>query len=1267
MNSAGTTNHSPAPGGNKPSSLGSSTLYNAWKLLLIFLMFLIYADISAQKRTDEKAYIRREAVKIPKVKFPVRDNAPGYCTSEGGSMTWEYIEKVNVVEKANGMLSITVDIYITNPYNCQAGEPCNTYDRNPENVHVWIDWDGNKAWEPSEMVMNEALQSYGIGFNTHRMTAMKEVDIPEGAKRPTWLRANLGWGANPEDPCQQYWTYGNVVDEPILWDVKIMEISAIGGIDIGDVPKPLLANSRDDKGNLFASQMNDPLAAAGAQATIELNVKLKAYPDDKMGANSKTVCNYKISSDGAEALSDKSEFTGKDGKLKIKLPQKIGKYDMELNFKFYGEQQNLVGKDLYTIPLWISYKKPVPYVIKKKIWLDKAITFTEGTLLNSDPEHSLAREMMIGIHDKGGEKWNYYYSNQPVLWSKLVEDQTNKADCRSTANIWLNLLKTLGVQSANLVEHKGDYGIGFLSIKGLTAYGGKESANGNAAPNDYTFTPTWDRWAFYSHTFGQLGIWYFDPVFSKYALEKFFHVYYSIRKSAHDTILTGSEANPGPLLWKTDTYFTEDNGNWEKYVYEYRTSPFAGKLHKALAADGAKFTGTFSEKEINTDGDTFTDQLSADVEVEITKAGVYYVSGALMQGDEIITKQPYNSSPGGWHETIGPSTGKITVHPTFSGESIYEKKLNGIYTFDLYITDTSGAVVASSKFNTKAHQYAEFSEIPLRISQISESPVDSTGDGLYDAINIKTNLQSSFAGSYSVQGIISKDSLIIASASRSFNIGTGSQQMMLKLETSAISALGKDGPYTISVQLCNGDGTQLSSGETETASYKASQFAPPEVRIITGTNDYAVDYDLNALFDTLQVELQLNSLVNNKYTITAYLASQKDSFIAAASSDISVTKGYSLVLLNFPGTAIGRSKTDGPYKISYAVIQDTMLNPVYTGFNLYTTDKYTSDQFEQPRGKVIQSTGVYSEKLIDADNNGLTDSLEIDVEVIPLEAGYIIAMGQLKSSDGERICWTSGRELLPANEKGNVKLKFDGRMIYGNLSDGPFDLKNLLIYHSGLPEETISIENAYKTSDYKYLNFEKACVVTGKVTDINGNPVAGALLSIQDTTFDYSEPTGKYHLVMFSDGTYPVKIKGPDTLKLDWNMVQDNTITIGDSLMVAVTKDKILTIDFKAPLAISAMENENTAIVLPYYELMQNYPNPFNPSTTIKYNIPEAGYVRLDIFDMLGKKIATLVDEYQSAGIHQKTLKAENLASGIYYYRIRSGSYLSTKKMLLVK
>jgi len=85
------------------------------------------------------------------------------------------------------------------------------------------------------------------------------------------------------------------------------------------------------------------------------------------------------------------------------------------------------------------------------------------------------------------------------------------------------------------------------------------------------------------------------------------------------------------------------------------------------------------------------------------------------------------------------------------------------------------------------------------------------------------------------------------------------------------------------------------------------------------------------------------------------------------------------------------------------------------------------------------------------------------------------------------------------------------------------------------------------------------------------------------------------------------------------------------------------------------------------YMLKQNYPNPFNPSTSISFQLPDAGNVSLKLFDVLGKEVMTLVNEYRAPGSYEVRLDASNLAGGMYFYKLVSGSFSETKKMILVK
>lgn len=85
------------------------------------------------------------------------------------------------------------------------------------------------------------------------------------------------------------------------------------------------------------------------------------------------------------------------------------------------------------------------------------------------------------------------------------------------------------------------------------------------------------------------------------------------------------------------------------------------------------------------------------------------------------------------------------------------------------------------------------------------------------------------------------------------------------------------------------------------------------------------------------------------------------------------------------------------------------------------------------------------------------------------------------------------------------------------------------------------------------------------------------------------------------------------------------------------------------------------------FKLSQNYPNPFNPSTTIAYQIPGTEFITLKVYDILGREVATLVNEEKPAGSYETQFEGSGLTSGIYFYQLNTGNYAETKKMFLLK
>jgi Secretion system C-terminal sorting domain len=120
---------------------------------------------------------------------------------------------------------------------------------------------------------------------------------------------------------------------------------------------------------------------------------------------------------------------------------------------------------------------------------------------------------------------------------------------------------------------------------------------------------------------------------------------------------------------------------------------------------------------------------------------------------------------------------------------------------------------------------------------------------------------------------------------------------------------------------------------------------------------------------------------------------------------------------------------------------------------------------------------------------------------------------------------------------------------------------------------------------------------------------------------------------------------------------------IGDSNLVAGTVNGV----WLYPLSQLTAVRSSPANIPSECVLRQNYPNPFNPTTVITYQLPITALVTLKVYDELGRLVRTLVEEFQTAGAHSVTFNASNLSSGVYFYRLSVGSFVNTRKMILIK
>jgi protocatechuate 3,4-dioxygenase beta subunit len=183
--------------------------------------------------------------------------------------------------------------------------------------------------------------------------------------------------------------------------------------------------------------------------------------------------------------------------------------------------------------------------------------------------------------------------------------------------------------------------------------------------------------------------------------------------------------------------------------------------------------------------------------------------------------------------------------------------------------------------------------------------------------------------------------------------------------------------------------------------------------------------------------------------------------------------------------------------------------------------------------------------------------------------------------------------------------------------------------------------------------------VSGKVTDDSGNPVNGALVFAKDDnrqiySFGITNKEGMYKITGLIPGNYSISSSS-------YGYSDGNTASVSLDYSSNYSGSASFTMNSEEVTAINKNVELNT------FKLNQNYPNPFNPSTTINFVVPYQTRVTLKVYNVLGSEVATLVNGEKPAGSYNVTFNAGNLASGVYFYQLKAGNFISTKKLMLIK
>jgi hypothetical protein len=206
-----------------------------------------------------------------------------------------------------------------------------------------------------------------------------------------------------------------------------------------------------------------------------------------------------------------------------------------------------------------------------------------------------------------------------------------------------------------------------------------------------------------------------------------------------------------------------------------------------------------------------------------------------------------------------------------------------------------------------------------------------------------------------------------------------------------------------------------------------------------------------------------------------------------------------------------------------------------------------------------------------------------------------------------------------------------------------------------------TITNSTLTSGGKYMDLKDAWTLTFNDVEVSS---AGEYLLVIGYMLNYESPKTQY-LVVNGDTISAVEFTAPS--KTSWLMkgVKINLIAGTNEISIRGYWNW-MSIDYIAVVSTTVSVKDNF-VVPTTVALEQNYPNPFNPATNITYTLPNSDRVKLEIFDITGQKITTLIDGIENAGRHVVRFNAKNIASGVYFYKIQFNSITLTKSMLLLR
>jgi len=933
--------------------------------------------------------------------------ATGYCSSVGGSTSYESISSVSAVQSQD-KLTITVNVYIANPTGCSAGSPCPEYDSSPEYVNVWIDYDGDGSWESQEKVMNEAGTGY-LNINYHgTMTFIKTVTVPAGAVADTWLRANLGWGYDPENPCESSWAWGNVVDKAVHIESKTPQIE---DIDISPT------NPETTKDVTFTAKLKN---MTGYEV-----VKIAWSGDIQSGEGNPS---YTVKPAAGTHGKDKNITATltyrKSGATQTGIaPPKSKKFN--LFFEKAGDEDGDGTPNWFeywrqVLSLNVSYVAPVDWGSTDTT--TGAVSIGNNAGFGPEPRHGktgIDCFYCVSTHELQHQA-DVLYCNT-TYGSVLTVPTSSDNDGDHLPNERDSFPNT--VNGAGYPEYAsswvGDWEFNARQVENVTA----DATLDWAHPGKQSTTTVVSCFSVgYAGGFGYIDVSNgaqaeFTGTFKDYGRDidgdggndyLTVEVELNVKMAGSLTVIGGLDgtdytvwaANQKQLDVGIQTVRLDFDGHEIRRHRENGPYLIALRIDNGLSlntnslftyftssyeyidfsATGSEIVGNYIESRHDENANGLYEKLNIAVDIAVETPGQITLLGFLHAAD---------GTPIAYAEAVeNLLAGNRVLTLSFDGRHIRQSHSDGPYKLRSLAlfegTDRTDFIYEAYETAAYSHTAFEGGEAEFAsLGTFNDYGVDSDGDGLFDNLRIEVTADIQQAGDYSLIGrLFDEDGNSIDDVLIQQTLSQGQHSLPLDFSGVKIHKNGKPGPYLLRYAFVYGsDGSLLDSlpQAYSTAAYEIWQFEMYLASMTGRFHDLGRDTNGNGLFDELIVAVEVDAVASGNVVVQARLESSDGVELGTANNFVTINSGPEWVELTFDGRNIFASGKNGPYNLTDVRAYhtgDPSLSEIVE--DAYLTADYAPTEFEPTA--VIRGTVMHSDEtpiggaLISADSESTYSS-----------------------------------------------------------------------------------------------------------------------------------------------------------------------------------------------------------------------------------------------------------------------------------------------------